>query len=90
MLCKFKLIQDEVNELKSNYLNLFSNIISMEDSNETVWYVWDIEVAVETAAIPEEDVEKYLREEKEKEGQEEKEEEGWWGRGSRRSFQSFR
>lgn len=67
MLCKFKLIQDEANELKSNYLNLFSNIISMEDSNENVWYVWDIEVAVETAAIPEEDVEKYLREEKEQE-----------------------
>lgn len=68
MLCKFKLIQDEVNELKSNYLILFSNIISMEDSNETVWYVWDIEVVVETAAIPEEDVEEYLRQEK---GQEE-------------------
>lgn len=67
MLCKFKLIQDEVNELKSNYLILFNNIISMEDSNETVWYVWDIEVAVETAAIPEEDVEEYLRQEKEQE-----------------------
>lgn len=67
MLCKFKLIQDEANELKSNYLILFNNIISMEDSNENVWYVWDIEVAVETAAIPEEDVEKYLREEKEQE-----------------------
>ena len=67
MLCKFKLIQDEANELKSNYLILFNNIISMEDSNENVWYVWDIEVAVETTAIPEEDVEKYLREEKEQE-----------------------
>lgn len=67
MLCKFKLIQDEVNELKSNYLILFNNIISMEDSNENVWYVWNIEVAVETTAIPEEDVEKYLREEKEQE-----------------------
>lgn len=43
----------------------------MEDSNETVWYVWDIEVVVETAAIPEEDVEEYLREEKEKEKEEE-------------------
>ena len=39
----------------------------MGDSNENVWYVWDIEVAVETAAIPEEDVEKYLRQEKEQE-----------------------
>ena len=67
MLCKFKLIQDEVNELKSNYLILFNNIISMEDSNETVWYVWDIEVVVETTAIPEEDVEEYLKQEKEKE-----------------------
>lgn len=67
MLCKFKLIQNEANELKSNYLILFNNIISMEDSNETVWYVWDIEVVVETAAIPEEDVEEYLREEKEQE-----------------------
>lgn len=67
MLCKFKLIQDEVNELKSNYLILFNNIISMEDSNENVWYAWDIEVAVETAAIPEEDVEEYLRQEKEQE-----------------------
>lgn len=71
MLCKFKLIQDEANELKSNYLILFNNIISMEDNNENVWYVWDIEVAVETAAIPEEDVEEYLREEKEKEKEEE-------------------
>jgi len=67
MLCKFKLIQDEVNELKSNYLILFNNIISMEDNNENVWYVWDIEVAVETAAIPEEDVEEYLKQEKEQE-----------------------
>ena len=67
MLCKFKLIQDEVNELKSNYLILFNNIISMEDSNENVWYVWDIEVAVETTAIPEEDVKEYLEQEKQKE-----------------------
>ena len=67
MLCKFKLIQDEVNELKSNYLILFNNIISMEDSNENVWYVWDIEVAVETTDIPEEDVEEYLKQEKEQE-----------------------
>lgn len=74
MLCKFKLIQDEANELKSNYLILFNNIISMEDSNENVWYVWDIEVAVETAAIPEEDVEKYLREEKEQDNTEEESE----------------
>lgn len=74
MLCKFKLIQDEVNELKSNYLILFNNIISMEDSNENVWYAWDIEVAVETAAIPEEDVEKYLREEKEQDNTEEESE----------------
>lgn len=67
MLCKFKLIQDEANELKSYYLILFNNIISMEDSNETVWYVWDIEVVVETTAIPEEDVEEYLSKEKEQE-----------------------
>lgn len=74
MLYKFKLIQDEVNELKSNYLILFNNIISMEDSNETVWYVWDIEVVVETTAIPEKDVEEYLSKEKEQDNTEEESE----------------
>lgn len=74
MLCKFKLIQDEANELKSNYLILFNNIISMEDSNENVWYVWDIEVVVETTAIPEKDVEEYLSKEKEQDNTEEESE----------------